>query len=116
MAIKVPQTRQALADAWKAMGNWLGAATNDPGTTQTPASELTGGGYARAQTTYTSSSGGNVSGTAVTVPVAAVTVNFAILASAATVGAANMIDNCAVTQAIFNIPGNLVLQPTLAVA
>jgi len=115
MSIKVPQTRQSLADAWKGLGSWIGAATNDPGVTQTPASEVSGGGYARAQATYTSGSGGNVSGSAVTLPVPNVTINYAILASAATVGAANMIDNCAVTQAIFSTPGNLVLTPSLGI-
>lgn len=116
MAIQVPQTRQSLADAWKALGNWIGSATASPGTSQTPSNESTGGGYARAQTTWTSGSGGAVNGSAVTIPVPASTINYAILASAGAVGAANMIDNCAVTQAIFSTAGNLVLTPSLGVA
>ncbi|SLJ39718.1 Uncharacterised protein [Mycobacteroides abscessus subsp. abscessus] len=116
MAIQVPQTRQSLADAWKALGNWMGCATGAPGTSQTPSNESTGGGYARAQTTWTSGSGGNVTGSAVTIAVPASTITHAIMASAAAVGAANMIDNCPVTNAIFSTPGNVVLTPSLGIA
>lgn len=63
----IAATKQSMADAWKALGAFIGLATGDPGTTATPANELTGGSYARVATTWTSATGGVVNGAAVTV-------------------------------------------------
>ena len=78
MAIAVATTRQALADAYKTLGTWIGTATGNPGTTATPASESAGGspGYARKQTTWSSSTGGVINGTSVTVDVPASATRF----------------------------------------
>lgn len=62
-------TKQAAADGIKALGAYISLHTAAAGTTG--ASEATGGGYARQQTTWTSGSTGTVSGSAVTIPCAA---------------------------------------------
>ena len=112
MAIAVGTTRQALADAYKGLGSWIGAATGNPGTSATPASEATGGSpaYARKQTTWTSSTGGVVNGSAVTVDVAAATYSWILLASASS--GANMIDTSDVTDVVMSAQGQLVITPT----
>ena len=112
MAIAVATTRQALADQYKTLGTWIGAATGDPGTTSTPANEATGGSpaYARQQTTWTSSSGGVINGSAVTINVAAATYTYILLASA--VSGNNMIDKAAVTSVVMSAQGQLVVTPT----
>lgn len=50
MTIAVPATKEALADAFVALGSWLSMHTGNPGITG--ANEATGGGYARKQTTW----------------------------------------------------------------
>lgn len=112
MAIAVATTRQALADAYKALGSWVGTATADPGTTATPANESTGGSpaYARKQTTWTSSTGGVVNGSAVTIDVPTSTVTHILLASA--VSGANMIDKADVTDVVMSAQGQIVVTPT----
>lgn len=62
-------THQAAADAIKGLGAYISVHTAAAGTTG--ASEASGGGYARQQTTWTSGTTGTVSGSAVNVPVAA---------------------------------------------
>lgn len=69
MAIKVPATRQALADTYKTQGASISLHTADPGTTG--ASEAAGGGYARQTTTWTSGSGGALTGSQVSFTLAA---------------------------------------------
>ena len=112
MAIAIATTRQALADAYKALGSYVGVSTADPGTTTTPASEATGGSpaYARKQTTWTSSTGGVVNGSAVTVDVNAGTYTHILLASA--VSGANMIDKADVTDVVMSAQGQIVISPT----
>ncbi len=84
MAIAVATTRQALADAYKNLGAWISVHTADPGTTGT--NEATGGtpAYARKQTTWTSSTGGVVNGSQVTVDLPAGTFVWAGIWSAST--------------------------------
>ncbi|TWS27274.1 hypothetical protein FK530_19195 [Tsukamurella conjunctivitidis] len=64
MAIQIAATRQNLADAYKAKGAYFGLCTGNPGTTTTPANEVTGtgpeGAYTRVQATTTSGSSGTV--------------------------------------------------------
>lgn len=114
MAIQVATTRQNLADRYATLGTWIGAATAAPGTSATPSNETTGGSpaYARKQTTWSSGSGGQVNGTKVSLDIASgVTITHIILASAATVGAANMIDNADVTDVAFSQQGILDVTP-----
>jgi hypothetical protein len=112
MAIAVATTRQALADAYKAQGSWIGVATGAPGTTATPSNEASGGspGYARKQTTWTSSTGGVVNGSAVTIDVPAQTYTHILLASGAS--GASMVDNADVTDVVMSAQGQIVVTPT----
>ena len=77
-------TKQAAADAIKALGAWISVHTGAAGTTG--ANEASGGSYARQQTTWTSGSTGVVNGTAVTIPVAAATYVEGGVNSASTAG------------------------------
>jgi hypothetical protein len=112
MAIAIGTTRQALADAYKTLGTWLGVATGAPGSSATPSNEATGGSpsYQRKQTTWTSSTGGVINGTAVTVDVASATYTHILLASASS--GANMIDNADVTDVVMSAQGQIVITPT----
>lgn len=62
-------TRQAAANAIAALGTWISVHTAAAGTTG--ASEATGGGYARKQTTWTPNGSGANNGSEVNIPVAA---------------------------------------------
>lgn len=112
MAIRVDTTRQALADAYGGLGEYLGLATADPGTTATPASgsEASGGSYARVATNWHSEVGGWEQGSPCNINANPGTYTFAILCSAAT--GDNMIDNCLIDRTILSGPGQIVLTPT----
>lgn len=86
MAVAVATSRQALADRYAQLGNWLGMATGNPGSGPSVANEATGGApaYARKQCTWTSGTGGVVSAVGVAVDAAAGTYTHGILCSAAT--------------------------------
>jgi hypothetical protein len=114
MAIAVTNTKQTMAAYYATLGTWIGAATGNPGSTTTPANEASGGSpaYARQQTTWTAGSGGIMNGSAVTLNVAAGTYTYIILASAATTGTSNGIDNCAITSVVMSAQGQLVVTPT----
>ena len=62
-------TRQAASNAMAALGSWISVHTAAAGTTG--ASEATGGGYGRRQTTWTPNGSGTNNGSEVNVPVAA---------------------------------------------
>jgi hypothetical protein len=68
-----PATLQAKADAVKALGAAISLHTADMSANTTGANEASGSGYGRVATTWTSGSGGNVSGTAVTITAGAAT-------------------------------------------
>ena len=112
MAIAIGATRQVLADAYKGVGTYIGAATGNPGTTATPSNEATGGSpaYARKQTTWSSSTGGVVNGTAVTIDVPTGTYSWILLASG--VSGANMVDTSDVTDVVMSAQGQIVVTPT----
>lgn len=117
MAIAIGTTRQNLADRYGTLGTWIGTATGSPGTSATPSNESTGGSpaYARKATTWSSSTGGVITGTAVTIDVPTSTITHILLASAATTGAANMIDNADVTDIVFSSQGQAVVTPTFTI-
>jgi hypothetical protein len=112
MTIAIATTRQNLADRYATLGTWIGLATANPGTTTTPASEVTGGApaYARKQTTWSSATGGVVNGTAVTIDLPAATVAWIILASAAT--GATGVDYSDVGDVVFSTQGQAVVTPS----
>lgn len=112
MPIAVAATRQSLANQYGTLGNYIGLATADPGTTATPASEATGGSpaYARKPTTWTSGSGGVLNGSAVTIDVPAGTYTHILVASA--ISGANMIDKADITDVVMSNQGQVVVTPT----
>jgi hypothetical protein len=112
MAIAVATTRQSLANQYATLGTFIGVCTGDPGTTNTPANEASGGSpaYARVATTWTAGSGGVSNGSAVTINVPAATYTYVLLASAAT--GATMIDKAAITSVVMSAQGQLVVTPT----
>jgi hypothetical protein len=114
MAIAVTTTKQTMSNYYATLGTWIGACTGNPGSTTTPANEATGGSpaYARKQTTWTAGSGGVNNGSAVTIDVAAATYTYILLASAAALGSANMVDNAAITSVVMSAQGQLVVTPT----
>lgn len=113
MAIAVATTRQSLADQYKTLGTWVALCTADPGTTGTISNEATGGSpaYARKQTTWTSSTGGVVNGSAVTIDVPAGTYTHMALCSASS-GAATMIDKSDIVDVVMSSQGQIVVTPT----
>lgn len=86
-------TRVALAGDFAALGTWIGLTTGAPGTGTTPASEASGGSYARAETTWSSEGAGVYQGTPVTISAPAGVYTNAFIASASTGN--NMFDNLA---------------------
>lgn len=113
MAIAVATTRQALADAYKALGAFVGLATADPGTSATPANEATGGSYARVATTWTSATGGVVNGSAVTINCAAATYTHSFIANG--LSSNTQIDHCAITSTTLSAPGQIIVTPTITI-
>jgi hypothetical protein len=115
MAIAVATTRQNLADRYGTLGNYIGLATANPGTTSTPANEVTGGtpAYARKATTWSSATGGVINGSAVTIDVPTGTVTHIINASA--VSGANMIDAADVTDVVMSAQGQVVVTPSFTI-
>jgi hypothetical protein len=113
MAIAVTTTKQDLSNYYVSLGNWLGAATSSPGSTPTPDNEVTGGTppYGRAATTWTAGTGGVNTGSPVTLNLPEGTITYILLASAATLAAANMIDNAAISAMIMSAQGQLVITP-----
>ncbi|MFF0546964.1 hypothetical protein ACFYTF_29420 [Nocardia thailandica] len=114
MAIAVPASRQALADAYKLLGGastaYVSLHTSDPGTTGT--AEATGGSpaYARKQTTWTSGSGGVLTGSQVVIDVPAGTYTHAGLWTAASGG--TFIDKVAITSTTLGSQGQILVTPS----
>jgi hypothetical protein len=112
MAIQIAGTRTVCLNAYIGNATWIGLATGNPGTSTTPANELTGGSpaYARAQTTWTAGAG-----TSVTINSPAATITYVILATAATVGTSNQADNVSVSSVTLSGQGTLVATPAFAI-
>ena len=113
MAIAVATTKQTVCNAYTAIGNYIGCATADPGTTSTPANESSGGGYARLTTTWTPGSGGVSNGSATTINLPASTVTFMFVATAATGN--TMFDKASIGSNVLSTAGQLVITPTMTV-
>lgn len=110
MAIAIPTSRQALANAYAALGSYLALCTGSPGTSTTVANEASGGSYARVATSWTAGSGGVQNGSATTLNANAATYTYAALCSAATGN--TQVDNCAITSTVLSAAGQIVLTPT----
>jgi hypothetical protein len=112
--ISVPSTAQLLAVYYGTLGRWVGAATGNPGTSQTPSLEATGGSpsYLREETTWSAGSvetGGQIIGSTVTVNLQAATYTYIILASGQSGN--NMIDSAEITTTKLKGQGTLVIEP-----
>jgi hypothetical protein len=108
--VNVDNTKQQLANTYASLGTFFGLATDDPGTTATPAHEASGGGYARVATTWSPGAGGLETGTNCTINANAGTYTFAILCSAKTGN--NMIDNCTIGNTVLSSAGQIVFTPS----
>lgn len=110
MAIAVAATREALALAYGAEGNFISLHTADPGTTG--ANEATGGGYARQATTWSGGAvDGVIAGTQVEVPVPAGTFTHVGIFDAVTAG--NFVDSYAIPGGVtLSVIGTVKVTPT----
>ena len=115
MAIAINATKSTLSDAYKGIGAYVGLATGGgPGSSATPTNESTGGGYARVQGTWGTSTNGVVTFTsAVTINVPASTVTFVFLSSLAS--GAGQFDNADISDITFSATGQAVVTPTFTV-
>ena len=107
MPIAVPGSRQFLADQYGTLGEYVGVATGDPGTTNVPANEAFGSGYARIQAPWTSGTGGNITGAKSVIQLPVGTFNYIILAS--DVSGDTMFDKCAVDETQLQAPGQVIV-------
>jgi hypothetical protein len=104
-------TLNNLATTYKNYGSWVGLTSGaSAGTSSTPASEATGGSYARQATTWGTVAGGVVAGGAVTIPVAAATYTYVLLASASSGN--NQYDTNTITNVTMGATGSIVVTPT----
>ncbi|MGW4371033.1 phage tail fiber protein [Nocardia takedensis] len=116
MAIAVATTRQALADAYKNIAGantvYVSVHTADPGTTG--ANEATGGSpaYARKSSTWTSGTGGVITGSQVTIDLPAGTYTYVGLWKTVSGGSADFIDKVAISATTLGAQGQLLITPT----
>lgn len=112
MAIGVPQTKEDVAIYYGSLGAFISLHTGDPGSTG--ANEVSGGSYARKQTTWTGGAvDGSIAGSAVTIPVPAGTFTYAGIWSAATGG--RFVDKIAISSTQLGAPGEIVVTPAVTV-
>lgn len=112
MAIAIATTRQSVANHYSSLGNYIGLATGNPGTTSAPANEVTGGSpaYARKSFTWTPSTGGVVNGAATALDTPANTITHVILCSG--VSGSNMIDWADISpDVVMSAQGQVVVTP-----
>ncbi|QKT07924.1 hypothetical protein HUN08_12550 [Gordonia sp. X0973] len=115
MAVQIAGTRQTMADSYKNIAGsgapYVALYTGNPGASGN-SNEVTGGtpAYARKQTTWTSGSGGALSGTSVTIDVPAGTYTYAGIWTAASGG--SCIDWVAITSTTLGAQGQIVVTPS----
>jgi hypothetical protein len=109
--VNVTPTLNSLASYYAGLGDYIGLATGNPGSSATPSNEATGGSpsYARVATTWSSGTTGVQNGSAVTINVAEGDYDYMILASAGSGN--NQVDNCAITTVIMSAQGQIVCNP-----
>jgi hypothetical protein len=107
--VNVSSTAQNLSNDYAGMGAWIGLATDDPGSTSTPANEVTADGYTRQKTTWTPGDAGVNQGSPVTFTLPSGAYPFMILCK----DDGDMIDNCKINgDATLNSDGEIVVIPT----
>jgi len=106
----VSATAGTIVTDYKSLGNWVGLATGNPGSTSTPANEATGGSpaYARQSTTWTVS-GATATGSSVTINVPAGTYSYMILCSGSSGN--NMVDWCPISPQVIVSQTTITLTP-----
>ncbi|MEV6358797.1 phage tail fiber protein [Nocardia asteroides] len=116
MAIAVATTRQALADAYKNVAGsnsvYISVHIADPGTSGN--NEASGGSpaYARKQSTWTSGTGGVITGSQVTIDLPAGSYTHVGLWKTAAGGTADFIDKVAISATTLGAQGQLLITPT----
>lgn len=106
----VTTTAGTVVADYTGLGNWIGLATGNPGSTSTPANEATGGSpaYARKSTTWTVS-GATATGSAVTFNVPAGTYSYMLVCSGSSGN--NMVDWCPISPQVISSQTTLTLTP-----
>jgi hypothetical protein len=106
----VTNTQQLLVTYYTGLGNWMGLATGNPGSSNSPANEATGGSpaYARQSTTW-NVSGPSALGTAVVFNVAAGTYTYMILCSSSSGN--TQIDWCPITPQVLSQQSTITIVP-----
>lgn len=112
MAIAVATSRNTMATYYGTQATWIGVHTASPGTSSTPANEASGGSpaYARKQTTWGTAASSAITGSAVTVDLAAATYTHISLCSASSGN--NMFDAASITSTVLSSQGQLIITPT----
>ena len=109
MPIAIAASRQALADRYKALGNYFGACRGAPGTGTSPANEASGGGYVRVAGSWVSGSTGTLTCADVLLTVPAATYTNGTLCSSAS--GATQVDNALHASMAFPSAGQLIYTP-----
>jgi hypothetical protein len=109
--VNVPATAQSLSDDYVNMGNWIGLATDDPGTSPAPANEVTVDGYQRKQTKWLpdADEAGVYQGSPVTFDLPSGAYPFMIVCS--DMSGETMFDNCKISNVVLNTDGQIVVIP-----
>lgn len=115
MAISMAATKETLAVAYGAIGNYISLHTATPGTTG--ASEATGGGYARKATTWTAgASDGVITGSQVTIDAAAGTyTHCGIWKTLSGTASTDFVDGVAISSTTLGATGQILVTPTFTI-
>lgn len=106
----VTATQTTMVTDYKTLGNWIGLATGNPGSTASPANEATGGSpaYARQATTWVVA-GATATGSQVTINVPAGTYSYMIMCSGSSGN--NMVDWCPITPQVITAQNTITITP-----
>jgi hypothetical protein len=110
--VNCTDTLNFLAAQWAGLGPFIGLATGNPGASNVPENEASGGSpaYARVSTTYSAGTTGTQGGTSVTLNLPEGTYTFALACSEGS--GSNMFDNAAITSLVMSTQGQAVVQPS----
>jgi hypothetical protein len=110
--VNVPATAQTLSDDYVGLGKWIGLATDDPGSSPTPANEVTADGYQRQPTIWTADAdeAGVNHGQPVTFTLPGGSYSYMLLCKGPGLNTDPMVDYCKI-DATLNGDGQIVLIP-----
>lgn len=110
--VAIESTRNALVDAWAALGDYVALFSGDPGTTG--ANEITTGGTTRQQTVYPPAANSTTTGTELTYDVDPETVTHVGFFATATGGLPfDVVDS---QDVVFNVAGQCKVIPSFTMA